>query len=197
MGNCDEVLMPNTLLAIIRSHGIGDSTADQRDYREAIAQAIGEDAGTGPEGPRDQRGGREAIEGQRKIIAAWAKAKGLAMTRLPPALDFNSENNVGGAEHDVWPDAVSQRWIKVTKPSFGVFPTVLVSREYDPSLPGPTRWERKTAWTLSVCTPAQYLEKLAGTKELFGIDTPIHGVLLDKKDNPSMIVSQPTFKGTS
>ena len=146
----------------------------QGDAREAVANVLG-----GGEQASGSLVGESERDTQKRSVVDWAKANGRALRALPRAFNFNSPNNKGQTEHDVWFDAKAQRWLKVSKPSFGVFPSV-----------------KNGKWTLGRTSPAQYLTKLAGLKELFGIETPVHGVLLDIRDNPSFIISQPTVRGT-
>jgi len=167
----NEPLTPTNLMAKIRDYASSNSSGSEEDAAKAIANVLG--AG-------EQEGGRGSREDQQKAVANWAEENGLAVSQLPRALDYNSQNNKGGAEHDVWFDPKSQRWVKVTKPSLGVFPGV-----------------KNGKWTLGPTTPAQYLEKLNGLDEQYGVKTPIHGVLLEngKNPRPSFIVSQPNING--
>lgn len=149
----------------------GNSTASRP--QESLAKSISDYIGAG-----EQTGGRapdaggavtaDERERQKQSLAEWAKANGRAVTRLP--FSFNSPNNKGGVEHDAWFDQPSQRWLKVTKPSFGLFPKV-----------------KNGAWSLGPTSVQQYLQKLEGTRELFGLDTAIHGAFLDSRGNPSHI----------
>ena len=180
-GHADEqvpALTPSGLLAELRNADHAASGA-QKGFEEAIAAHFRRDAGASAQAAGLDAGADEAErERQKRAVADWARKNGRSITRLPQPFTFNSPKNVGGAEHDVWPDAPSRRWLKVTKPSFGVYPTA-----------------KNGSWTLSRTTPAQYLEKLAGIKELFGVETRVHGVLLDVRGNPSFIVSQADIAG--
>lgn len=168
----EKPLTPSSLLANIRRAN-RDPETDKNGLAKSAASVLrGNDEtgeGTGVETSRDD---------QKKALAKWAVENGVAVKSLPRAFGFNSEKNVGGVEHDVWADAPSQQFVKVTKPSFGVFPSV-----------------KNGNWTLSASSPLQYLEKLDGLKEFSGVPTTIHGVLLDKGNNPSFITSQPAISG--
>jgi hypothetical protein len=171
-----KALTPAQFLAKFRNADRNSST-DQENTRQSIAAVIGssDEASGGAQGSTSR-------DSQKKALTEWALQNGKAIYSLPKPFDFNSKNNVGGQEHDVWLDHPTQRWLKVTKPSFGVYPGLNSS---------------KTNWTLSRADPAQYLQKLNGLKEFSGINTDIEGVFLDKRNNPSIIISQPDVHGTA
>lgn len=191
----DETLTSDGLLAELKDADVAERTPHR--LGEAIAAHLA--GGDGAGAPRQGLDGttRPAeIERQKRALAEWAKANGRALTELPPPFDFDSDRDAGGMEHHAWYEADSGRWLKVTKPSLGFYPALFEQREWDPSLPGPTKWRRTTSWTLGRGTPEQYLEKLRGMEELLGMKTPVHGVLLDVKGNPAFIVSQKDVAGS-
>lgn len=178
-GTPPEPISPLPKGGILAELRDGNSTASRP--QESLAKSISDHiAGSEPTGRRAPDSGgavtADERERQKQSLAEWAKANGRAVTRLP--FSFNSPNNKGGVEHDAWFDQPSQRWLKVTKPSFGLFPQV-----------------KNGSWSLGPTSVQQYLQKLEGTRELFGLDTAIHGAFLDPRGNPSLIVSQQHIPG--
>lgn len=173
-----QELTPAQLLTTVRSHANHDPENPTSDPREAIASILrgGDEGRQEPEASKDFRANRDA---EVKRLAEWAQQSGIATRKLPAQWSFSSPNNVGGQEHDVFFDPKSSRWVKITKPSFGYFPEAT-----------------EGGFGLRVSTPSEYLQKLDGLKELFGTETAIHAVHLDKSGTqPYLIVSQPDIQG--
>jgi hypothetical protein len=50
--------------------------------------------------------------------------------------------------------------------------------------------------TMKNATPLQYLERLDGTEEAFGVKTRMHGVTLREDGRPAFVTSQPNIHGS-
>jgi hypothetical protein len=154
----------------------GDSGTPSRSPLEAICDDLRANAQASA---NSQLGFHDARDAQVAALVKSAKVNGIAVSKLPRKWDWNSPNDVGGAEHRVFVDGPSNRYVKIAKPSFGIYPQATPKGE----------------WGMRVATPLEYLQKLQGMKDQWGIDTEIHGVDLGYKDSqPQFITSQPNVQ---
>jgi hypothetical protein len=175
-----EPLTKERLLATIRAHGTDpNSEGNETDYRDSIADYLSGGARTGRPAAKVSGGENQ----QSRALIQWAEKNGVLLNRRLTDFDPLSPNNKGWAEHDVFFDAPSQRWIKATKArNFGFFPKA-----------------KNGEWTLARATPSDYLDRLKGMEDLFGIESPVHAIIFDKDasgtTHPQILTSQSHIEG--
>jgi Serine/Threonine/Tyrosine Kinase found in polyvalent proteins len=170
------MLLQNDRVRAINNALYGDTKSDAarplagaRDALGNAASYVGANAGAG------------GSKAERAALAKWAEDNALAFRNLPAQADLNSPTKRGGMEHDVWPDAENQRWIKSTRgmgESMGVIPTVT----------------KDGGWALTKATPLQYLQSRQLQNQVFGDDVRLHGIWNDGR-NVNVITSQPHIAG--
>jgi Serine/Threonine/Tyrosine Kinase found in polyvalent proteins len=139
-----------------------------------------------PDGAESRDRGRALREARAREIAAleaWAAPCGLTRDWLDLAPRFRE----GGAEHDVFQDAQSQRWFKVTKQG-----GLTVDEDW---VLGKFSQQWLAVPFVREATPLEYLERMALFNETFGDDIRLEGVTRKSDGEFAFITSQPDVHG--
>lgn len=173
-------LLQNEASRVINNTIYGDQNSDTSRPLAGARSALG-DAETvvrgsvGAIGANPKAGTREV---QNAALKKWAEDNQLLIKDVP-ALD--ERQNVGGAEHDVYHDPASGRWIKVTNGTMGAMGMT----------PAVTR---SGGFELRNATPLEYLESRKLQNQVFGDDIRLHAVE-DEGDHLNIVTSQPDVRG--
>lgn len=137
----------------------------------------------GAEPPDRGRALREARAREIAALEAWAAARGLThgWVELAPRI------REGGAEHDVYQDAASQRWFKVTKQG-----GLTVDEDW---VLGKISQRWLAVPFVREATPLEYLERLTLFNETFGDDVRLEAVTRKSDGEFAIVTSQPHVRG--
>lgn len=161
---------------IRQTHAGGALAAAESLFRRSLRASP---AGAGSRGSADPEAGQQIGR-----LLRWAGTVGrLIHPRVIEALDRGG-TSVGGVEHDVFHEATTDRWIKLT-------------------LPGKSGKELRaqveiTGVRASLATddapPASYLRRLRLANEYLGDDLCLHGIITDAA-GPRLVISQRHIQG--
>lgn len=132
---------------------------------------------------------RPVAERKREVARQAARLRETAQARgrlIDPSILRRIRKGTGGNEHDVFEDRASGRMVKIGSTAVGVdgygsTPRLLSDRKGD-------------YVAVKAATPAEYLERLKLSNEVFGDDVRLHG-FTERNGETVPVISQPFVKG--